>query len=906
MSLRPLSVSPSLRLPVSPRFGRISSLRLAFSPSLRLRLRLLLCASALAAVPASAASPDPAKTRTLVATLQRPDAPVADRARALQQLSLVASPDAIPAVVPLLGDPQLGQYARDVLENLPDPAASAALRSALTTLRGPALIGAVNSLGLRRDPLAVAPLTALTTDAASPVAPPALLALGRIGTPEALRPVSQRLAAGPAALRPAAAEALLVAADRALASGSAASALPLFQTVRAAPGLPAPLHLAATRGVIFADSAGGLDLLLAQLAAPDADARDLALLTLRELRGPTVTRAVAAALDRFDPPLRALVLGALIDRADPDALAVAEARAAAGPDEVRLVALQGLGRLGRASSLPLLLASLRPATPATLVDAALAALARIQVPDTDAAVLAALPTAAPALQVRLMALLGERKASAAFPEFLRLARAADPVLAQAALRALALVAQPRDLPALVDLAVATTDDAAKTLADRAIVTTSMKILEPARRADAVLDAFRRESDPAVKAALLRPLGALVRSMGAPHELFFALRPALADPAPTVRAAAVALLADWPSSAPVTALLDVAAQPATPPDLRETALRGATRLAGAVAAGRERSPLDVVAAFTAAARLAATPTEKRLVAAGLGAVRRPEAVALLLPFLADADVRADARLALVQVAAALGAPKPGTPLHTALEQIAADETDDDLRRRAARLARGESAPAAAPKGKAKKNAPAPAPVTAAPAPATPVSGPALFNGTDLAGWDGDPGVWRVRDGVIVGGNPDGNPRNEFLATTRRHRNFVLRLDYRLVGTKGFVNGGVQFRSVRIAQPAHEMSGYQADIGAGHSGSLYDESRRKKFLARATDEQLKRLEKPGEWNRYEIRCEGPRVQLFLNGEKTVDYTETDPAVAAADGLIALQIHGNCAAEISFRNLTLDPLP
>jgi hypothetical protein len=161
-------------------------------------------------------------------------------------------------------------------------------------------------------------------------------------------------------------------------------------------------------------------------------------------------------------------------------------------------------------------------------------------------------------------------------------------------------------------------------------------------------------------------------------------------------------------------------------------------------------------------------------------------------------------------------------------------------------------------------------------------------------------------VIVGGSLEGNPRNEFLATTRRYRNFVLTLDYKLAGTEGFVNGGVQFRSVRVAQPPNEMSGYQADIGAGHSGSLYDESRRKKFLARATEEQVRRLERPGDWNRYEIRCEGPRVELTLNGEKTVAYVEEDAAIAVADGLIALQIHGNCKAEIAFRNLTVTELP
>ena len=94
----------------------------------------------------------------------------------------------------------------------------------------------------------------------------------------------------------------------------------------------------------------------------------------------------------------------------------------------------------------------------------------------------------------------------------------------------------------------------------------------------------------------------------------------------------------------------------------------------------------------------------------------------------------------------------------------------------------------------------------------------------------------------------------------------------------MNGGVQFRSVRVKQPANEMSGFQADIGAGYSGCLYDESRRNTFLVRAADDQIKRLEKPGDWNRYEVRCAGPRIQIVLNGEKTVDYTESrhrDPA-------------------------------
>ena len=139
-------------------------------------------------------------------------------------------------------------------------------------------------------------------------------------------------------------------------------------------------------------------------------------------------------------------------------------------------------------------------------------------------------------------------------------------------------------------------------------------------------------------------------------------------------------------------------------------------------------------------------------------------------------------------------------------------------------------------------------------AAPVS---LFDGKTLTGWEGETNsVWRVRDGVIVGGSLEGNPRNEFLATLKSYKNFHLRLEYKLVGTQGFVNSGVQFRSKRIPNPPNEMSGYQADIGAGYSGCLYDESRRRKVLAQADTNFVARIEKVGDWNSYEVVATGRR--------------------------------------------------
>jgi hypothetical protein len=131
-----------------------------------------------------------------------------------------------------------------------------------------------------------------------------------------------------------------------------------------------------------------------------------------------------------------------------------------------------------------------------------------------------------------------------------------------------------------------------------------------------------------------------------------------------------------------------------------------------------------------------------------------------------------------------------------------------------------------------------------------------------------------------------------------------LKWKLEGTEGFVNGGVQFRSSRIPDH-HEVIGYQADLGAGFDGALYDESRRKKVLARPSPEIFAKAVKPlGEWNNYRIRAEGNRIQIWLNGVQTVDYVE-DEAGIADKGIIAVQIHGNATSIVQYKNLQIEEL-
>jgi hypothetical protein len=183
---------------------------------------------------------------------------------------------------------------------------------------------------------------------------------------------------------------------------------------------------------------------------------------------------------------------------------------------------------------------------------------------------------------------------------------------------------------------------------------------------------------------------------------------------------------------------------------------------------------------------------------------------------------------------------------------------------------------------------------------------LFDGRTFSGWEGDTArTWRIEDGALVGGSlTETVPRNDFLCTTRAYSNFVLRLKFKLVGTEGFINAGVQFRSQRLTKPAHEMIGYQADLGAKYWGSLYDESRRNKVLAEADPQVIAKVLKPGEWNDYEIRAEGARIRLAINGTQTVDYTEPDQSIPQT-GLIGLQIHGGGKAQVHYRDITIEEL-
>jgi len=181
---------------------------------------------------------------------------------------------------------------------------------------------------------------------------------------------------------------------------------------------------------------------------------------------------------------------------------------------------------------------------------------------------------------------------------------------------------------------------------------------------------------------------------------------------------------------------------------------------------------------------------------------------------------------------------------------------------------------------------------------------LFNGIDLTGWSGDLAVWKVDAGQLVGSSATGLAKNDFLATDASFDDFVLKFAFRLKDGSG--NSGMQFRSERAGPPmAHEMIGYQADIGEKYWGCLYDESRRNKVLAQVPPTTIGRID-PSGWNSYMIRAFGPRINLYLNGMMTANYLEEDASIPTS-GRIATQVHsGKGPFEIRYRDILVQHVP
>jgi 3-keto-disaccharide hydrolase len=216
--------------------------------------------------------------------------------------------------------------------------------------------------------------------------------------------------------------------------------------------------------------------------------------------------------------------------------------------------------------------------------------------------------------------------------------------------------------------------------------------------------------------------------------------------------------------------------------------------------------------------------------------------------------------------------------------------------------------------------------------------ALFDGVSLKGWDGNPAIWRVENGAIVGESTVERPSgNSYLAYRGvEARDFTLKLEIKTEGSGGT---GIQYRSrtglpwlapvpssVGAPNLAWMMTGPQADfwpMSPVYTGQFYSENTpmrvlawrgqvvegfggaRKRLLGTIADRYaLGAAVRPDDWNQYTIVARGGTFMHIINGQLMAVMIDDDPASSNNQpGEIGIEIEQ--VTRVSVRNIWLKKL-
>jgi HEAT repeat protein len=601
-------------------------------------LLVVMAVSAVAAGQDQAAAKD--KERELIAILQS-NAPAAEKAIPCKQLAIYGTDEAVPALIPLLADRELASWARIALEAIPGAAADEALREAMGSLQGRLLIGTINSIGVRRDRLAVEGLIQKLGDEDADVASAAAVALGHIGGDRAGQALAQALPKAPAGVRSAVAEGCILCAEGYLNQNQTAEAVKLYDTVCRAE-VPKQRRLEAIRGAILARGSEGIPLLLEQLESTDKDRTAIGLRTARELPGRDVSEALAAEMDRLSPAKRPLLLLALADRDDEAVLPAVVRAAQGGPKALRITAIGILIRLGDVSSIPVLLEAATESD-AEIQNAAQETLSRLADKEVDAQLLTRLPNAKGRLRQVLIELASQREICDAVPAIVSSFEDSDAGIRAVAINAIGILGQNEQVPELVRLVEKTSDSRARAAIEKALLAVTGR---SGAKSVPYLLPLTKNNDRSLQIIGLHALAVV----GGPEALSAVLA-GIASNASTVQDEAVRILSTWPNNWPEDADAGEALLRLTRTGSKMShqvlALRGYLQF---LRGNGKLSAEEKVARISDLRPQIKRPEEERLAIAALGEAPTGGSLELLRTLAQDPAVAEEAYSAIVKVAA----------------------------------------------------------------------------------------------------------------------------------------------------------------------------------------------------------------------------------------------------------------
>jgi len=608
----------------------------------------------LAAVEDAARLGDAAKRaaveKDMIAVLADAKATYAAKQFACRVLRLIGTDACVAPVATLLTDEKLSHMARFALQSNPSPLVDDALRAALAKTSGDVQIGIINSIGMRADAKAVALLCALATGQQAGAAEAAVLALGRIGTPEAAEALLQLKPEG--ALAGAWGIAVVNAGERLAAHKEAKLAKKILRAAYDAAQKPVA-KMAALRGLIAVDSDAAAEL-PALLKNSDALIAVAAAQLLAEQPGKKNSKVIAAQLPAATPTVQVILLRNLAGRGDEVATPVVAQLAAGANAEVATAAILTLGEVGGADQVPQLL---KLAAGGETAAAAATSLEKLRGKAVNAALLKSVSDADAGIRIAALNALAARDAKEAAAAVLAAGKDPDAKAKAAAFKALRALAGPAEVKPLLEMLTGSASAADRQRIQPALAAAVERSPDAAGVATMLTAALNASDD--IKQDLLPVFGRL----SGPQALA-AVQGQLKETNVETRKAAIRALADWRDTAPLADLLAVAKGDADG-NAKILALRGYVQLAGLPA---ERSAADALVLYRNAMDLATRPEEKMLVLAGLAGVKSAEAFKLAATCLGDnKKLNEAAANTLAQLAGTLPA-KPDAEAAAALKQI----------------------------------------------------------------------------------------------------------------------------------------------------------------------------------------------------------------------------------------------
>ncbi|MEA3367289.1 MAG: HEAT repeat domain-containing protein [Planctomycetota bacterium] len=600
----------------------------------------------------------------LVRALKNPRATYECKQAVCRLLRRVGTERCVPTVAKLLTDEKLSHMARFALQYMAAPAAGQALRDALIKTRGDLKIGVITSLGENGDPKSAPALAKLAGGRDLDLARVAIRALARTGgraAADALAKVTP-----PRALKQAWADASLRCADDLRDDGDTADAVVVYKRLYAA-GQPEPIRIAALRGLALAQGPDAVGMLVGLLKDGKGDLGLAARRFLMEAPGAAVTKAIASRAASAPSSTAVDLLVILTERADTAAAPAVTRLAEKGDEAVRVAAIQALAVLGDAGSVPVLAKAVAAGGPVR--DAAVATLNRIRGEGVGEAIARLLGSSDAAVRAGIVEVLATRADKSMVPAMLKAARDKDGDVRASAIKGLEAAAGADELPELVGLLTRAEDGSERGALEKALAAAIART-EETEACAAPLVAGLAKANADAKSRLLRLLG---RVGGA--KALAAVRGAIRDASADVATAAVRALAGWPDASPAPDLLKVI-QTSDDRTRKALAFRGYVQMANMPGVGGD----EATRMYKRALALAATPAEKKSVLAGLAGSHVPEALGIVKGLLADTAVKAEAELALVQVAGNVRDADPAAA-RAALEQAVKATKNDAVRKKA---------------------------------------------------------------------------------------------------------------------------------------------------------------------------------------------------------------------------------